>query len=289
MTMIPRDDAVEAAQGNEPVLLQTLTRGLQALDIIATSNGRATAKSVARQLGIRPGTCYHLLRTLLAGGYIARGDNGTYDVGPYGGRLGHHLEDRFGPLPEISALLMRLRNRTGETAYVSGWNRGTIVMRQFIRGSGPVAVGNLDVGYSAHLHARASCLSILAFLPRELVGTMMSGSEMARLTSNTVQSYPQLVKRLDEVHRTGYSLDNEEFVEGVCCVSAPFFQADDQPIGSLTVSVPQSRFATQREALVSAVLEAAALATRLSKTGRLGAPETGSNNAPPEIQAQGLR
>jgi DNA-binding IclR family transcriptional regulator len=254
-----------------PQLLQTLLRGLSVLEIVATANEPATAKSIARMLGIPVATCYHLLRTLVAGGYLIRAAGGTYEVGPQGGRLGYHLERKFGPPPEVSALLMRLRNRTGETAYVSGLRHGTITMQQLIPGNGPVSVGNLDVGYSADLHARASCLSVLAYLPPELVRTMLAGTVLAPLTPNTVTSFADLVKRLAHVRKAGYAIDREEFVEGVCCVSAPFFDADDQPLGSFTVSVAASKFPAHRGELISAVTEAASLATRLKRTGALPA------------------
>ena len=254
----------------EPVILQTLLRGLSVLDAVAASGGQATAKQIAHEVGLRPATCYHLLRTLVSEGYLLRAARGTYDVGPRGGRLGHRLERQFGPSPEFSALLARLHTRTSETSYVSGWNHGRIVIQQFIGGSGPVAVGNLDVGYAAHLHARASCLSVMAFLPPEIVRAMLFDTPFERLTAHTISSYPELMKRLDLVRRQGYAVDHEEFVEGVCCVSAPYFDADDEPAGSFTVSAATSRFSTQSGPLASAVLEAATLATRLNKTGRLG-------------------
>ncbi len=256
----------------EPVILQTLLRGLSVLDAVADSGGRATAKKIAHELDIRPATCYHLLRTLVSDGYLVRGPAGTYDIGPRGGQLGHHLERQFGPSSEHSALLMRLHIRTKETAYISGWNQGMIVIQQFIGGSGPVSVGNLDVGYGAHLHARASCLSVLAYLPLELVRTMLFGTEFEKLTPNTIGSYGELVKRLDQVRTLGYAVDREEFTEGVTCVSAPYFAAGDQPAGSFTVSVATSRYSSQSGALASAVLEAASLATKMCRTGDRAIP-----------------
>lgn len=248
---------------SEPVILQTLLRGLAVLDIIARSEGEASAKRIGAELGLRPATCYHILRTLVSERYITRKPSGTYDVGPQGGRLGNHLERQFGPDADLSAVLMRLRNQTKETAYLAGWKHGTMVILQFIGGSGPVAVGNLDVGYGANMHARASCLAVLAFLPPELVQTMLHGTEFQQLTPNTISSYQELSRRLESVRRIGYAVDHEEYVDGVCCVSAPFFGADGRPAGSFTVSATTSRFSSRRSTFASAVLEAAALATKL--------------------------
>lgn len=270
-------------EGSETTLLQTLVRGLEVLDVVADSGGRATAKVIARALGLRLSTCYHLLRTLRAEGYVVRVEGGTYDVGPRGARLGHHLELRTGPSPEVSALLSRLHLKTQETAYVCGWYHGSIVMQQVKTGTKALTVKQLEVGYGGNIHARASCKSVLAYLPTEIVATMFAGVELERITPKTVGTYGELVQQLADVRRLGYAIDDEEFHEGVCCVSAPFFDADGSPIGSFTVSVPAQRFPVMRAAIASEVLEAASLATTMLKTGRLVIPDQSN----PRTEARG--
>jgi DNA-binding IclR family transcriptional regulator len=263
-------------------------RGLEVLDVVAAGGGTATAKQIARQLGLTQSTCYHLLRTLKSEGYIVRVGSAAYDVGPRGGRLGRNLDNRFGPSPEVSALLSRLHSKTHETAYVCGWYHGTIVMQQFIGGTGPVMVGQLVVGYSGDMHARASCKSVLAHLPAEIVQTMFDGVPLRALTPHTTVGYPELVQELRQIKRQGYALDIDEFAEGVCCASAAFFDAEGSPVGSFTVSVPSGKFDSLRAAIVTEVIEAASLATTMLRTGRLSVPEqstpsplsTGRNAAP---------
>lgn len=259
----------EAAHGSDATLLQTLTRGLEVLELVATSNGQATAKMIAHTVGLRSSTCYHLLRTLKQAGYVVRVEGGTYDVGPRAGALGHHLDTRFGPSPEISALLSRLHNKTQETAYVCGWYHGSIVMQQFIGGTHALVVKQLEVGYSGNMHARASCKSVLAHLPEDIVAAMFSGVELAALTPKTTTTYPALVAELAQVRRRGFAADDEEFHEGVCCVSSAFFDAQDNPVGSFTVSVPSNRASSLLTTVAAEVHEAASLATTMLRSGRL--------------------
>jgi DNA-binding IclR family transcriptional regulator len=113
------------------------------------------------------------------------------------------------------------------------------------------------------MHARASCLSVLAHLPEDLVEVMLGGTGFERLTPNTITGFDELRRRLEAVRRTGYAIEREEFSEGVCCISAPYFGPDAQPAGSFTVSAATSRFDAQCGTLANAVQEAAALATRL--------------------------
>lgn len=253
-------------------ILTTLVRGLSVLEVVASSNGTATAKAISRSLGLKSSTCYHLLRTLRARRYVVRTPEGYWDIGPQAGSLSHRVQSRSGPQPELASVLTRLHNRTAETVYITGWFHNQIVIQQFLDGGQALRVHTLDVGYGENLHARASCHAVLAFLPPEQVEVMFSGISMAQLTSNTVTSYEQLIETLVRVRQQGYALDLEAFAEGVCCVSAPFFDQRNLPAGSLTVSIPKNRFDARADFLIGAVRESALMATAFLETGRLTAP-----------------
>jgi hypothetical protein len=82
------------------------------------------------------------------------------------------------------------------------------------------------------------------------------------------------MEELQNIRRQGYALDLEEFSEGICCVSAPFLDADGTPAGSFTVALPVARFQRSQRDMVAAVREAGAIATNLLRTGMSG-PLTG--------------
>ncbi|GAA1300064.1 transcriptional regulator [Planotetraspora silvatica] len=250
-------------------MLHTLERGLHVLEAVAAADGTATAKMLSRQLGLKPGTCYHLLRTLLAGGYVVRLPGGRYDVGHRAASLNRHLQRRSGPPPELAVILARLHNKINEASFVSGWHHGTLTLQHYISGHDTPGVGDLDVGYTGHMHARASCKSVLAFLPEDQVAAMFEGVELAAVTPHTIVDHDALIFELAQVRRQGYAVDREEFTGGVCCLSAPFFDATGSPVGSFTVSVPTARFQERQVALTMAVREAASVATALLRAGHL--------------------
>jgi len=273
MTLPPHrePDVLPGASATEGSL-QTLLRGLAVLDLIARGSGRTTAKDIASRLHMRTGTVYHLLRTLRDADYIRRIPGGSFDIGPQGARLGRHLEERTAPSPEISSILSRLHHQTRENAYVNGWYHGTMMMLQAIEGTQTIAVRNLEVGLSGMFHARASCKAMLAFLPESQVKAMFADVELEALTPHTITDLDELVQQLRQIAEQGYAMDYEEFAEGVVCVSAPFFDGSNRPVGSFTVNVPVTRFAEQKQTLVAAVREASSIATNLYRTGRLVLP-----------------
>jgi IclR family acetate operon transcriptional repressor len=255
---------------DEENVLTTLVRGLELLQAVAESDGQATAKSLSRRHNLTPGRCYHLLRTLRIHGYVVRLPGGRFDIGPRGASLGRQLRSRSEPPPELFAVLTRLHAKTRETSYISGWRNGAITLLQFIPGEQALSVRGLDVGYTGDLHARASCKSVLAHLPTDQVEVMFRGVRLRRLTTRTVCDTEKLMAELQNIRRQGYALDLEEFSEGICCVSAPFLDADGTPAGSFTVALPAARFQRSQRDMVAAVREAGAIATNLLRTGMSG-------------------
>ena len=63
------------------VRLQTLDRGLALLEWVAANPGNATVRQAAEALGVNMTTCYHLVDTLIARGYLVRTGYGHLGVG----------------------------------------------------------------------------------------------------------------------------------------------------------------------------------------------------------------
>lgn len=253
--------------------LTTLSRGMAVFEYIVNA-GQATAKQIAAERGLSLGVCYHVLRTLEADGYVARGSGGIYELGPHGFTLGRGLQRHSEIAPELAVILTRLFNATAETAFIAEWTGGAVLLRHFLTSNQTLSVGGLEVGYTGDMHARASCKAILAHLPVEQVETLFAGVRLQRLTPRTVTDLDGLLMRLALVRSQGYAVDEEEFVEGMQCVSAPYFTHDGAPAGSFTVSAPTERFRRKRPQLIAAVGEAANLASSLLASGRLRPPVT---------------
>jgi IclR family transcriptional regulator, acetate operon repressor len=264
--------AAEVSMAGEPVILATLVRGLRLLEAITSAEGHVTAKSLSRSLGLKPSTCYHLLRTLRAEGYVVRTRDGFWDVGPRASSLASRISKRSGPAPELSSILTWLRDRTDETVYLAGWFQEQISLQQSFEGNQALRVRMLDPGYTGNLHARASCQAMLAFLPQRQVEAMLSGTGLRPLTAMTIRTADGLLGRLAMVRRQGYAVDREEFADGICCVSAAFFDSAGRPAGSFTVATPRHRHEARDGALINAVRESAVLATRFLRTGTLPPP-----------------
>jgi IclR family acetate operon transcriptional repressor len=250
-----------ASKPNSGTLL-TLQRGLRLLEAIAEDNGSATAKSLSYRLGLKKGTCYHLLRTLEEEGYIVRLAGGRFTLGGRIAVLQDSVRSALAPLPRFVDLLVKLHEQLEETVYISGWCEGDIVLQRYIEGSKSVHVGSLEIGYRENMHARASGKAILAFLPVGRLRAYFATRGLPPRTPSTITDLGSLVEHLETVARHGVAVDIEEFSQDVCCVAASFFDRKAFPLGSYAASVPAMRFEARRTELISAVRQAAVEASR---------------------------
>jgi IclR family transcriptional regulator, acetate operon repressor len=242
--------------------LLTLQRGLWLLEAIAADNGNATAKTLSYRLGLKKGTCYHLLRTLEEEGYIVRLAGGRFTLGGRIAVLQDSVRAALAPLPQFVDLLVKLHERLEETVYISGWCEDDIVLQRYIEGSQAVHVGNLEIGYRENMHARASGKAILAFLPLAWLRAYFATRGLPPRTPNTITDLGSLVEHLETVARHGVAVDIEEFSQDVCCVAATIFDRKAFPVGAYAASVPAMRFEARRTELINAVQQAAVMASQ---------------------------
>jgi IclR family acetate operon transcriptional repressor len=253
---------VTPANRSADSLLLTLQRGLWLLEAVAEAGGEITVKALCHQLGLKLTTCYHFIRTLEAAGYLTRLKGGRLALGSRIAYLQSRLRALYAPDPTFVEIASRIHSATGETTYIVGWHGDDIVLQYFIEGSQSLHVRSLEIGYRGNAHARASGKAVLAFLPEPWVRAYFAARGLPKLTINTITDLEILIEHLREVAARGFAVDREEFAEGVCCISAPFFDERGFPVGAFTVSLPASRFKGRAKGLVELVVDGAVEASR---------------------------
>jgi DNA-binding IclR family transcriptional regulator len=242
--------------------LQTVERALAFLEIVATAEQPMKLAAVARSLGVREPTGYHLRNTLESAGYLIVHPDGTMRLGPktsllFGGYMAH-----FAPQRDLRSAVEQLAQSTRETAYLASLGPEGVVVQTIVESTQTVRVSGLRVGTSGREHRRASGKSVLAFLPQDqkerMLHTIMTEEESA-----DTQLLADLEREFGEIHQRGWAIDVEQFEQSVCCIAAPFFTADGHVAGSRAVSTPSSRVEKGRADLIRRTQAAAREASTL--------------------------
>ncbi len=194
-------------------LLQTLDRGLQALELIARHPEGVTVGRIAQELGVHRAIAYRLVATLEAHRLASRGSDGQVFLG----LEAHVLAARSAPQLRTQAgpVLRDLASQTRATAFLTGAEGDTCVALMVAE---PPEEQVLSVGYrvgSRHpVTQGAAGLAILAARPE-------SAEES---------------DRVKQVRAQGYSLTQGEIQRGAVGVASPV-PADTRQAGGLELSI----------------------------------------------------
>lgn len=234
-------------------VLQSVQRACRALVLIAEAGRSLLAREVAEGLDMNLTTSYHLLNTLESEGFLVRDGSRRLRLGHRIGELSSAFADMMAPDPALIDFLEELNKRTGETSYLGAWRDDVVVSVAVREGRGGVRVRGLYLGYSEHTHARALGQALLAYRDDLFISHYLQNTALDALTTRTPTDPETVRERLAEIRETGVAVEREEFTAGVCCVAAPVFDLRGEPIASMSVSVPTSRFDADEDAIIGEI------------------------------------
>jgi IclR family transcriptional regulator, acetate operon repressor len=249
------EDFIHIMKNSTTTPIRSVEKALAILLEVSRSPDGVRGVDVAAGCGLPPATAHHLLETLRAAGFLSKDSRRRYCMGPEVGGLADAFM-RQTHLPEsLMAALRNLAERTGETAYVSGWMHDDVMVLSTVEGSHAVRVAGLHRGSRGEAHARASGKLLLSYSPPEVVERYLDMHPLKPMTEHTITDLDELLAEFAAIRRRGYAVDLEEYAEGVSCVAAPLIN-DGVAVLAYTVSAPWDRFRRNQRALTAAVLDA---------------------------------
>jgi len=234
--------------------IPTNMRQLLVLEALVSRVEPVTPADLAREVGLSKQTVHRLCMGLLSEGFLMREDAG--------GRLrpGRRARELASGLLYYSAthvarrqVLERLAEDLKETVNFVVPGDSGMAYHDRVESSWPFQI-QLPIGTTVPFHCTASGKAFLASLgraeQRRLVGVMT----LTRQTPNTITSSDEFLAELRRTTKRGYSIDNEEFYEGMIAVAVPVKSQSGRYLASLAIHAP-----TQRMSLDDAMAKAGAV------------------------------
>ena len=245
--------------GGKPLrVLQSLNRGLQALDYLKAKMAPARLTDIASALGVEKSNDSHVVKTLVAAGYATQDDQRRYLLT---NRAGAGASDiaREHTLEEIIACkecwcpaLEALVRQTGECAHLAVLVDQRVWYIDKIDSTLPLKVAH-PIGSLSPLHCTALGKAFLAF------GDARKTGDLTGYTPKTITSVEALEREIERTRQLGYAVDDEEFAPGIRCVARAIMDKSDRMIAALGLSGPSVRIDDERLAemgfMVSALSE----------------------------------
>ena len=223
-------------------ILQTLDRGLRALDYMHAQGGSVRLTDVAAALGVDKSNASNLLRTLVAAGYADQDANRRYrSISGFQREAGseHSLEEIVACKESWRYVLEAVAGSTGECAHLAVRVESRVWYIDKVQSSLPLKVDH-PIGSLAPLHCTALGKAFLAF------GGAQAVMPLTGYTPATMTSVEALELELERTRERGYAVDDEEFAIGIRCVGGPIMDRQDRMIAALSVSGPTVRIDDRR-------------------------------------------
>jgi DNA-binding IclR family transcriptional regulator len=253
------------AKSGRPDGVPSVVRAVRILEAVGNAVRPPTLGELARSLGIPKSTTHDLCATLVQERLLVRSADGRFRLGVRVLELYRAYDAASDLSAAFAEVCEELLPRHEETLVLSVLDGREVVYVACRNGTQPIAV-NYRIGLRLPAHCTATGKAILSALPEEQVRQLFACGELARPTRRSVGSVEELVEELARTRERGYSVDDEETVDGMCCVGAPVYTRSGVYAG-VAFSTVKARLTPNR--LEELARQVTRLARRLSE--RLGA------------------
>lgn len=243
--------------------IKSVSKALQILELLGKHPNGLPIKEISILLNLNLSTTYHLINTMLDHGYVHKTKDDIYLLGYQIPFLNNAFLQSMAPDTMLNNCLQELSDITLETAYLGKERDSEVIIHNIIECPQAIKVKALYIGYKDYPYARALPKAIIAFWPDSKIENYFKGKKFEKLTETTPSNLDELMLDLCEIRKRGYSLDEQSFTKGICCIAAPVFDASKKPVAAYSLSLPHERYNNNRDEYVKKVCMIAKKASRL--------------------------
>ncbi|UTV26609.1 IclR family transcriptional regulator [Photobacterium atrarenae] len=201
-------------EGDTPTL-----RLFSLLEVIAEKDEFFSLQKLVEETGLPKPTLHRMLQQLETAGIIQRdGDERHYSTGVRLRRLAEKLLLNSTTHSARHAVLAQLKEEVGESCNLTALSGGEVIYVDRVETEAPLRF-YLHPGSRVPVHCSASGKLFLASMSSSQRRRLLSNVELTQYTEKTITDFDALETELDNVKRTGYAIDNEEFLPGLFCVA----------------------------------------------------------------------
>ncbi|MBR0596719.1 IclR family transcriptional regulator [Sinanaerobacter chloroacetimidivorans] len=204
--------------------------------------GELSLGDLSERLSMDKATVHRLVTTMKNAGYINQNkENKKYSNSLKLLAMGNRVMEKTGLKHIARPYIEDLAEKSGETINLSVRVGSNVIYIDKIESNSTIKVG-ITVGTSVPGYCTGMGKAVLAFLPEDELKELMKPVSYEKFTRHTAENYEELQEKLQKVREDGYSMDDEEYVDGLISFGAPIFDYHGNPIGAISVSCPKYRF-----------------------------------------------
>jgi IclR family transcriptional regulator, acetate operon repressor len=226
--------------------VQSVDRALLIIETLAEDDEGYRLTDLAVRTGLSPSTVHRLLTTLEKRRFVQfdRGES-MWHIGAQSFAVGSTFVRRRNFATQALPYLRKLRDQTRETANLAVVDDGAMVVLTRVE-SREIMRSVTKVGGRVPMVASGLGKALLSTYSEQDVFAIIQREGMPRLTSKSIVRAGELCKSLHDIRQQGYSVDDEEVLTGLRCVSAVVYDGCSEPLAAISVSAKASRVPNDR-------------------------------------------
>ncbi|GAL34111.1 transcriptional regulator IclR family [Vibrio maritimus] len=223
--------------------VNSVDRLIDVIERIGEAGSPIAASDIIFESGIPKPTCHRLLQQLEEASYVQSDERGHFYPGSQ--LLSIALDVRWTNQHKLQrqAILQGLSNKLEETCGLALVNEDPsphMVYYDRIQTNWPLQIV-IPVGFPTPLWASASGKLYLSTLSATQLRRVFNKIELTQYAKNTITDIQALKKELSLIQKRGFSVDDEEFIDGMVAIALPLYDQDNNFMAALFCHCPKSR------------------------------------------------
>jgi len=136
---------------------------------------------------------------------------------------------------EADPFLRKLSMLTNQTVFLAIYQDNSVVYIDKVEQYNSLRKYSI-IGQRRPLHCTALGKSLLAGFSEFEIRQLYEGKTLKSFTPNTITDLSKLLEEIDKSRKRGWTLDNEEYEQGIICVGAPIKDYRDKVIAAVSTS-----------------------------------------------------
>lgn len=220
-------------QFSDSYFSKSADRALKILTIFDEDKTRFSLSEICEKIGINMTSTFRYVNTLIKLGYLVKDEQTKLIcIGPKAITLSNKLLKSYDLLNLVKPLIDHLHKRYKISIFFGIYYESAISLiyvRQIKE-----TLGLVYPGFKQLIHCTAMGKAALAYLPEDEALEIIENTNLIKKTPHTITAKRDLITEIKKIKEKGYSLNNEELVEGMISIAAATGYLDtNQSIGTV--------------------------------------------------------
>ncbi|MFT6556183.1 IclR family transcriptional regulator [Sneathiella sp.] len=226
--------------------VQSLTRALSVLNVIAENPPGMTLTGISRALGLAPSTSHRLLTTLQEERYVQYDrDSSHWQIGMQAFVTGNGFLSSRDLVSVARPFMRRMMEESGETVNLAISEGDDVIYMAQVESREMMRVYSKP-GNRVPLHCSGVGKAIMMLMDDTDIDRIISLRGLPKLTEKTFTDSDRLKRELLQSRRQRFAIDDEEHAVGLRCVASVIYDEYAEPLAAVSISGPAARISAER-------------------------------------------